>query len=223
MSKIRHPKLDVVSEIESLDLVFAREAYETLNCYGKVDMFGLDDNTVFNCITTDRIDIDAPNDGLHAFRLRAMPAIELPSEGPLIHTVNEDENGLMAILLEGYDLPPDWAQKYPDSEGIPWEGYVVVIIDLEDKDVPLLLSAQNGEELTDADAFKALQVLRHVRDTLRVLYYDEDDDNVGQGFSITKNEAQEFEPGRFIHGYACDECQLDYTHCNHKINLGSLN
>ena len=221
--------MDVVSEIESLDLVFAREAQEALYCYGKMEEFSVYNKTAAYCLATPRIDIDTPSGGLYALRLRAMPTFkhDVVFDGESVmesEQESEPEQELMVLLLEGYDLPSDWADKYPDSEGLPWEAYVVAVINVEDKDVPLLLDARTGDELSEEDAFEAVQVLRNFKEAIRLAWYEEeDDDEIGQGFTIVANGEEEFEPGRYISGYACDECQLDYTHCSHKINLGSLN
>lgn len=228
MRQIKHPQLEVISEIESLDLQFAREAFELVSLYGEIEEFALTPKDRVNCLVTGRQDIDGPNNTQIAMRLRALPSVEWPNTGPLReveppeHRAPNEIPGILAILFEYCELPKDWPTQYPLGEKLPWKDYVASLINVEDIDVPLLIDATSGDELTEQDSFTALAALRELREALRLDCYETDADEVGLGFAKVPKSTT-FEPGEFIKGYGCDECGSSYTHCAHKLNVGSSN
>lgn len=233
MSEMYHPPVGSDYDLGSpFRQIFAEEAFSTMNGYSVTMADVTDDGTVRFEIMTPRFDVYQDDNSLVTIRLRNIELCDSNTAREMMQgekNVNADRTSKsepVVMLLEyaKHELADE--DEDVTEEDLQWVPYVFLAIDSGREDRVAILDAQTGRELTDEEVLYALDRVRALRSNLIAEEFEA---------AMLENEALEYEvqdkvgayvgfdPGEWIFGKRCYECESDYAVCEHEENRGSLN
>jgi hypothetical protein len=228
MSEMYHPPVsseyDLVTPFRQ---IFAEESFATLNSYHYNVNWYNDAGEEQSETVTPRFDTFNDNGELVTIRLKR---IEICNDdtarnvmyGEKIIDAGRISKSIPFVTVLQYAVHEvDEDDEDFAEEDLVWVPYVFLAIDSAREDQVVILDAQTGRELTDEQVLHALDRVRALRSNLvSEEFYSAMLDNETIEYERKDEIGRHvvFDPGEWVFGKACPECESDYALCDHNEN-----